>query len=115
MRYWAWRSRLSDVIWGLEKALLSDAIRGLEKPCCLMRKNKFMRDHLYRKNEIVTVAIEDMTGDGEGIGHVDGYTLFVKDAVIGDEIRARIGLFGCTRSGEMPEGQELRRLPPSGT
>ena len=90
MQYRAWRSRLSDVIWGLEKALLSDAIRGLEKPCCLMRKNKFMRDHLYRKNEIVTVAIEDMTGDGEGIGHVDGYTLFVKDAVIGDEIRARI-------------------------
>ena len=71
MQYRAWRSRLSDVIWGLEKALLSDAIRGLEKPCCLMRKNKFMRDHLYRKNEIVTVAIEDMTGDGEGIGHVD--------------------------------------------
>ena len=55
-----------------------------------MRKNKFMRDHLYRKNEIVRVTIEDMTGDGEGIGHVDGYTLFVKDAVIGDEIRARI-------------------------
>ena len=54
-----------------------------------MRKNKFMRDHLYRKNEIVRVTIEDMTGDGEGIGHVDGYTLFVKDAVIGDEIRAR--------------------------
>ena len=49
-----------------------------------------MRDHLYRKNEIVRVAIEDMTGDGEGIGHVDGYTLFVKEAVIGDEIRARI-------------------------
>ena len=49
-----------------------------------------MRDHLYRKNEIVRVTIEDMTGDGEGIGHVDGYTLFVKDAVIGDEIRARI-------------------------
>ncbi|MBP3878879.1 MAG: 23S rRNA (uracil(1939)-C(5))-methyltransferase RlmD [Lachnospiraceae bacterium] len=49
-----------------------------------------MRDHLYKKNEIVRVSIEDMTGDGEGIGHVDGYTLFVKDAVIGDEIRARI-------------------------
>ena len=49
-----------------------------------------MRDHLYRKNEIVQVTIEDMTGEGEGIGHFDGYTLFVKDAVIGDEIRARI-------------------------
>ena len=48
-----------------------------------MRKNKFMRDHLYRKNEIVRVTIEDMTGDGEGIGHVDGYTLFVKDANYG--------------------------------
>ena len=49
-----------------------------------------MRDNLYRKYEIERVTIEDMTGDGEGIGHVDGYTLFVKDAVIGDEIRARI-------------------------
>lgn len=38
----------------------------------------------YKKNDIVTVTIEDMGQDGEGIGKADGYTLFVKDAVIGD-------------------------------
>lgn len=44
----------------------------------------------YQKNEILTVTIEDMGHDGEGIGKVDGYTLFVKDAVIGDVIEAKI-------------------------
>ncbi len=44
----------------------------------------------YRKNDIVTVTIEDMGSDGEGIGKSGGYTLFVKDAVIGDTVEARI-------------------------
>lgn len=44
----------------------------------------------YKKNDIVTVTIEDIGNDGEGIGKTDGYTLFVKDAVIGDVVEARI-------------------------
>lgn len=44
----------------------------------------------YQKNDIATVMIEDIGNDGEGIGKVDGYTLFVKDAVIGDVVEARI-------------------------
>ena len=44
----------------------------------------------YRKNELVTLRIEDMGQDGEGIGKADGYTLFVKDTVIGDVIRAKV-------------------------
>ncbi|MCM1122120.1 MAG: 23S rRNA (uracil(1939)-C(5))-methyltransferase RlmD [Eubacterium sp.] len=44
----------------------------------------------YKKNDIVPVTIEDIGNDGEGIGKADGYTLFVKDAVIGDVIEARI-------------------------
>ncbi len=44
----------------------------------------------YHKNDIVTVTIEDIGNDGEGIGKVDGYTLFVKDAVIGDTVEVRI-------------------------
>lgn len=43
----------------------------------------------YKKNDIVTVTIEDIGNDGEGIGKSDGYTLFVKDAVIGDVVEAR--------------------------
>lgn len=42
------------------------------------------------KNDIITLKIEDMGIDGEGIGKIDGMTFFVKDAVIGDEIEARI-------------------------
>ncbi len=43
-----------------------------------------------QKNESVTVAIEDIGVNGEGIGRVNGYTLFIKDAVIGDVVEARV-------------------------
>lgn len=44
----------------------------------------------YRKNEMVTLKIEDCGVDGEGIGKADGFTIFVKDAVIGDVVTAKI-------------------------
>lgn len=44
----------------------------------------------YKKNDILTLKIEDIGHDGEGIGKVDGYTLFVKDAVIGDVVEAKV-------------------------
>ena len=43
-----------------------------------------------QKNDIIELKIEDMGVDGEGIGKYDGMTFFVKDAVLGDEIEARI-------------------------
>ena len=43
-----------------------------------------------KKNDMVVVTIEDIGINGEGIGKVDGYTLFIKDAVIGDKIEAKI-------------------------
>lgn len=42
------------------------------------------------KNDIVTVEITDIGVSGEGICHVDGYTLFIKDAVIGDVVEAKV-------------------------
>ena len=36
-----------------------------------------MQGDNYKKNDIVTVTIEDIGNDGEGIGKADGYTLFV--------------------------------------
>ena len=42
------------------------------------------------KNDIVTVEITDIGVSGEGIGHVDGYTFFIKDAVIGDVVEAKV-------------------------
>lgn len=44
----------------------------------------------FQKNEITTVKIDDIGAEGEGIGKVDGFTLFVKDAVVGDLVEARI-------------------------
>ena len=44
----------------------------------------------YDKGDIVTLEITDIGTDGEGIGKVDGYTLFIKDAVIGDTVKAKI-------------------------
>ena len=44
----------------------------------------------YVKNELVDVSISDIGTDGEGIGHIDGYALFVKDAIPGDTVTARI-------------------------
>lgn len=44
----------------------------------------------YKKNDLVTVTIEDIGTEGEGIGKTDGFPLFVKDAVVGDVVKARI-------------------------
>lgn len=43
-----------------------------------------------KKNDKLIVKIEDIGVSGEGIGKVEGYTLFVKDAVIGDTVEAVI-------------------------
>ncbi len=43
-----------------------------------------------KKNDLVRITISDMGINGEGIGKADGFPLFVKDAVIGDEIVARV-------------------------
>lgn len=44
----------------------------------------------FSKNDIVVVTVEDMSADGEGIGKADGFPLFIKDAIIGDTVEARI-------------------------
>jgi 23S rRNA (uracil1939-C5)-methyltransferase len=45
---------------------------------------------VYNKNQIIEVTIEDIGVDGEGIGHIDGYTFFIKDAIIGDTVSAKV-------------------------
>ena len=49
-----------------------------------------MNNSKYTKDELLEIKITDMGSDGEGIGKVDGYTLFVKDAVIGDTVLVKI-------------------------
>lgn len=41
------------------------------------------------KNDVFTITIEDMGIEGEGIGKVDGFTWFIKDAVVGDVVEAK--------------------------
>lgn len=45
---------------------------------------------MFKKNDTVTVEITDMGVDGEGVGKVDGFTLFVKDALIGDVAEVKV-------------------------
>ncbi|MBQ4283622.1 MAG: 23S rRNA (uracil(1939)-C(5))-methyltransferase RlmD [Lachnospira sp.] len=45
---------------------------------------------MLKKDDVVVLTIEDIGTGGEGIGKVDGYTLFVKDAVIGDVVEAKV-------------------------
>nr|WP_330412590.1 23S rRNA (uracil(1939)-C(5))-methyltransferase RlmD [Dorea longicatena] len=45
---------------------------------------------MMQKNELVKVKMEDIGVGGEGIGKVDGYTLFIKDAIIGDVVEAKV-------------------------
>ena len=44
----------------------------------------------FQKNDVIVVKIEDIGVNGEGIGKVNGYTLFIKDAVIGDTVEAKV-------------------------
>ena len=50
-----------------------------------MKKNK-----TFQKNEYVTVSIDDIGSEGEGIGRIDGFTVFVKDAVVDDTVEAKL-------------------------
>ncbi len=45
---------------------------------------------MFKKNDMVTVDITDIGVGGEGIGKVEGYTLFIKDAIIGDRVEAKV-------------------------
>ena len=45
---------------------------------------------MFNKNDIIEIEIIDQGTTGEGIGKVDGYALFVKDAVIGDVVKVKI-------------------------
>ena len=70
---------------------------------------------MVKKNDIIDLTIEDLGVNGEGIGKVDGYTLFVKDAVIGDKVTVKVMKanknFGFARLMEIKEPSKDRVLP----
>ena len=48
------------------------------------------RTTMLSKGQEFSLEIDDMGTDGEGIGHKEGYTLFVKDALVGDVVRVKV-------------------------
>ena len=68
-----------------------------------------------KKNDIFDIVIEDMSENGEGIGKVNGYTLFVKDAVIGDRARVKViktkKTYGYGRLMEVLSPSPDRQIP----
>ena len=70
----------------------------------------------FAKNDRCVVKIEDYGNDGEGIGRADGYTLFVKDAVVGDTVEAQITLpkknYAFARAVKVVEPSPDRIDPP---
>lgn len=68
-----------------------------------------------KKNDMVKVTIEDIGVNGEGIGKVDGYTLFIKDAVIGDVVESKVTKakknYGYARLVNIADESEFRVTP----
>ena len=62
-----------------------------------------------KKNDFITLEIEDIGVGGEGIGKAEGVTFFVKDAIVGDVIEARI-----TKLKKHYGYARLMRFKPSG-
>ena len=64
------------------------------------------------KNDEFELEITDLGSTGEGIGKIDGYTLFVKDALIGDKVRVKVMKtkknYGYARMLEIIEPSEYR-------
>jgi len=64
------------------------------------------------KNDEFELEITDLGSTGEGIGKIDGYTLFVKDALIGDKVRVKVMKtkknYGYARMLEIIEQSEYR-------
>lgn len=55
-----------------------------------MAKRRKPENAVCHKNDILTLEIVDMGNEGEGVARVEGYTLFVKDALTGDVIRGKV-------------------------
>ena len=47
-------------------------------------------ENAISKNDELELIIDDIGTEGEGIAHMDGYALFVKDAIPGDLVRVKV-------------------------
>ncbi len=68
-----------------------------------------------KKNDQVQIRIEDISSEGQGIGKYEGYTLFVKDTVMGDMALVQITktgkTYGYARLVKLLEASQYRVEP----
>lgn len=73
---------------------------------------------MIQKNNEYIITIESMGSEGEGIGRVDGYPLFIKDVVVGDEVKVKVikakNTYGYARLLEIIKPSEHRIIPRCG-
>ena len=73
---------------------------------------------MIQKNDEYIITIESMGSEGEGIGRVDGYPLFVKDGVDGDKVKVKViktkKTYGYARLVEVLEPSPFRTMPRCG-
>ncbi|KIR02554.1 RNA methyltransferase, TrmA family [Lachnospiraceae bacterium TWA4] len=71
--------------------------------------------NILKKNELITISIDDMSETGEGIGKVYGYTFFVKHAVTGDVVFAQVTKllknYGYARTADIITPSKYRVKP----
>ena len=72
----------------------------------------------WKKNDQFQVMIEDMSDTGEGIGKLDGFIWFIKDAMIGDVVEAKVmkvkKSYGFARLIRIVEPSKDRVVPACG-
>lgn len=70
---------------------------------------------MYKKNDVLNLKIVDITNDGEGVGKVDGFTFFVKDALIGDDATVKVTkikkTYGYARLEKLNQASPFRIEP----
>lgn len=79
------------------------------------KKVKSEKNLNLKKNQEVSLTIEDFTKEGEGLGKYQGFPFFVKDTVIGDEVKVSITKlkknYGYARLVEIIKPSEDRVTP----
>lgn len=70
---------------------------------------------VVNKNDELIVEIDDIGSEGEGIGKYQGYTLFVKNAIVGDKVKVKVmktkKTYGYARLMEIIDKSPHRVVP----
>ena len=71
---------------------------------------------MFQKGEEIEIYIEDISQQGQGIGKVNGFAVFVRDVIPGDRVKCLITKvkksFAFAKPVEFIEASESRITPP---